>query len=72
MVIEVFDLKCKNMVENNEDWFDAESVKQYLRLRGGQKPQFSALDSSQQVIQNGYVLVAIAEYNVVQFWNVYV
>ena len=68
----MFDLKYKNMVENDVDWFDAESVKQYLRLHGGHKPQISTMDRLQQVVQNGYVLVAIAEYNVVQFWDVYV
>lgn len=45
----------------------AEPVKQYLGLLGGQKPHFSTVDREQQVVQNGYALVVIAKYNVVQF-----
>jgi hypothetical protein len=44
-------------------------MKQYLRLRRGQKLQFSTMDRLQQVVQNDYVQVAIAEYNVVQIFN---
>ena len=65
----MLDLRCKNMIviENDGDWFDTESVKQYLGLHGGRKPPFSTMDRSQKVVQNGYVLVTIAECNVVQF-----
>jgi len=33
----------------------------YLNLYGVHKPRFSARDKSQRVVQNGYILVVIAE-----------
>ena len=44
-------------------------MKQKLRLRG-QKPDSSSVDRFQRVVQNRYLPIVIAEYNVVQFWNV--
>ena len=43
--------------------------KQNLRLRGLQT-QFSARDKLEEAVQDDYVLVVIAEHNVVQFWNI--
>jgi hypothetical protein len=44
-------------------------MKQYLRLRV-QKPHCSTRDNFQQVVEDGYLLVVLAKYNVVQFRHV--